>query len=342
MRQYKKFESLISSFINENENYIVFNDGKPIRQNIIDENSIDICVDNVMDCFDICMRKRPKYEDDIISNAHFNNYLLFKKDMDIKIIYLNDEEDNITFSFDFERDINVNVTNIFLAFDRDTNILNDYNLNDCTNIVINNFTNYDKNILEYNNYYLDDKAHVEINNLQINKQSASSFNNVYLYSGGSSTNINNSCINASGEKQTNNFIIHHLEKQTTSELIGYGVVLNKSILNMDTNGIIKKGASKSAIHQTSKGILLDLNSSMSASPYLFIDEYDCLASHGASIGALDENDIFYLMSRGLDKISAEKLIVYGFFNPYLSKIKDEKILAYIENIIANNLENKNE
>ena len=56
----------------------------------------------------------------------------------------------------------------------------------------------------------------------------------------------------------------------------------------------------------------------------------------------DENDIYYLMSRGLSRTDAEKLVVYGFFNPYLANVKDENILAYIKKIIENKLENKNE
>ena len=107
---------------------------------------------------------------------------------------------------------------------------------------------------------------------------------------------------------------------------------------MDTAGYIKNGASKTNMLQKSKGIILDIDSKISASPELYIDEYDCMASHGASIGSIDEADIYYLMSRGLTRSDAEKLIVYGFFNPYLAFIKDENILAYIKKIIESKLE----
>ena len=92
------------------------------------------------------------------------------------------------------------------------------------------------------------------------------------------------------------------------------------------------------MHQKSKGIILDLTSTISASPLLEIDEFDCMASHGASIGAIDESDLFYLMSRGLPREQSQNLIINGFFNPYLSKLKDEGLIKYISEVIKGHIE----
>ena len=341
MKQFKEYEQLAYSFINENDQYIIFNDGKPIR-NHLDEEKIEISLDSNIDAYDICKRKRCKEEENIIEKAHFNNCINIKKDVDLKIIYLNDDEDNLSFSFDIQRNVKVNILHIFLACQRNTNILRDYNLND--NVVLKNisFNNYENEVLEHNNFYLDDKAYLELNDLNINDNKSESYNEIYLYSVGASAVVNNSAINASGLSQKNNFKIYHNAKKTKSELTCYGVVSNKSSLNMDTCGYIKKDCNGSDMHQKSKGILLDLESAITAAPELYIDCYDCMAAHGASVGAIDENDIYYLMSRGLSRTDAEKLVVYGFFNPYLANVKDENILAYIKKIIENKLENKNE
>lgn len=336
MRHFKEYEEKVFSLINENDNYIIFNDGKPIRTHYNDDD-VEINVDGYMDSYDICKRVRPEEEDKILSNSRFNNNILINKDIDLKIIYLNDDEDYLSFSFEIKRDIKVNITNIYLSYIRDTQVVSDYNLNDNAIVKVTNFTNYDSKVKEYTNYYLDDKANLEVNNLTINNNESFINSNVYLYCEKANAKINNSSINASSKNQVNKFDLYHLEKKTTSELIGYGVCLNASSTNMDTNGIIKNGASKTEIHQTSKGILLDLESSISASPLLQIDEFDCMASHGASVGAVDDSDIFYLMSRGLDRKTSEALIINGFFNPYLSRIDDEKVFNYIQKIIEDKL-----
>ena len=337
MKQFKEYERLAYSFINDNDYYIIFNDGKPIRSNL-EEDMVEISLDSNIDSFDICRRCRPNEEEDIISNAHFNNCINIKKDIDLKIIYLNDDEDNLSFSFDIERNVKVNMIHIVLACQRDCRILRDYNLND--NVLLNNitFNNYENKVIEHNNYYLDDKASLVINDLNINENESDACNNIYLYSEGANVAVNNSAINASGKNQINGFNIYHNTKNTKSELIGYAVALNCSKLNMDTAGYIKNKASKTNMMQKSKGIILDIDSKISASPELYIDEFDCMASHGASIGSIDEADIYYLMSRGLSRHDAEKLIVYGFFNPYLANIKDDNVLSYIKKIIESKLE----
>ena len=96
------------------------------------------------------------------------------------------------------------------------------------------------------------------------------------------------------------------------------------------------------MNQKSKGILLSKESAISANPLLQIDEYDCLASHGAGIGAIDEEDLFYLMSRGLTRSESEKLIIKGFINPIQENLKQFENVADKANEIKeiNNLFNE--
>ncbi len=74
--------------------------------------------------------------------------------------------------------------------------------------------------------------------------------------------------------------------------------------------------------------MLDETSQISANPWLVIDEYDCMASHGASIGAIDEEELYYLMSRGLTRENSERLIVEGFIHPFINELKDESVKSY--------------
>lgn len=125
----------------------------------------------------------------------------------------------------------------------------------------------------------------------------------------------------------------HENVETTSQMRNFVICKGSSTINIDTNGHIKQGMKESNISQKTKGILLSLESGISANPLLLIDEYDCLASHGAGIGAIDEEDLFYLMSRGLSREKSEELIIGGFVNP-IYKAYPEGIKESIIEIVS--------
>ncbi len=132
-------------------------------------------------------------------------------------------------------------------------------------------------------------------------------------------------------------VIDHKEKNTESNITNVGVSMNQSGIIFDTTGKIDKGMSGSKCSQLSRGIVMDDNSFITAKPILLIDEFDCFANHGASIGKMSDEDLFYLMSRGLSKNDAFLLILKGIIKPYidalpLDELKD-KILEKITNLI---------
>ena len=79
-----------------------------------------------------------------------------------------------------------------------------------------------------------------------------------------------------------------------------------------------------------KGLTLSENAKIKAMPNLFIDEYDVIAAHAASIGSISKDDLFYLMSRGLTLEEASKLIVLGFVQPLLDKIDNKELREEIK------------
>lgn len=116
----------------------------------------------------------------------------------------------------------------------------------------------------------------------------------------------------------------HNEKSTTSNVEVYAIADDFAKVSLDNNATIKKGCAKTVAKQKAKGLTLSKNAMIKALPNLFIDEYDVIANHAASIGSLNPEDLFYLMSRGLKKEDASKIIIMGFINPLLSCIDDEK------------------
>ena len=91
--------------------------------------------------------------------------------------------------------------------------------------------------------------------------------------------------------------------------------------------------------QKAKGLTLSKNAKIKALPNLYIDEYDVIASHACSIGSVNKEDLFYLMSRGLSETEANKIVVMGYVKPILDHIEDENIKQEVEKEFANKLMN---
>lgn len=95
-----------------------------------------------------------------------------------------------------------------------------------------------------------------------------------------------------------------------------GVFLNRASINNDGMVRINKGAKGADGFFASKILLFDDAKGRSV-PSLEIDENDLKAGHASTVGKPDENQLFYLQSRGLSEKEAEKLIVSGFFEPLI-------------------------
>lgn len=124
----------------------------------------------------------------------------------------------------------------------------------------------------------------------------------------------------------------HLVGKTTSVMDNYGVARDDSKIVFSGVSHITEGAKKSNAKQNAKIIVFDKNSQGVASPILKIDENEVQASHGAVVGQLNSDHMFYLMSRGLTRDDARTLITLGYLKPVASQFSDEVQLK-IENAI---------
>jgi Fe-S cluster assembly protein SufD len=119
--------------------------------------------------------------------------------------------------------------------------------------------------------------------------------------------------------------IEHLAPYSVGNIINHGIVNGNGHLYIDGIGKINQGMNASNAQQHTKVIILSDDAKVDANPYLLIDEYDVMAGHGAAIGRVDEEQLYYLMSRGLSKKEAEKLIVLGFLFPIIEMIDSDII-----------------
>ncbi|OZB96455.1 Fe-S cluster assembly protein SufD [Paenibacillus sp. XY044] len=130
---------------------------------------------------------------------------------------------------------------------------------------------------------------------------------------------------------------NHFGKSSESQMITRAVMREEAqaIINGITK--IEKGATKSDGQQTEKVLMLSPKARGDANPILLIDEDDVKAGHAASVGQVNPEQIYYLMSRGISREVAESLIIYGFLAPVVSQIPLEGLRTQLQSVIEGKL-----
>ena len=220
------------------------------------------------------------------------------------------------------------------------------------NNFINIFYNFDlKENAILKNYKIDkiqnENIRYSYNNID---QDRNSISETFIFSSGSNFSKNEIKCNLNGEYSSAfvngifslndkkhheiRTVINHLVENTKS----YQLI--KSVLEKNTKSayqgkiFVDSKAQKTDGYQLSKAILLDETSEFNAKPELEIYADDVKCSHGSASGSLDENSIFYLMSRGLSYQQSKELLINGFLLDVIEKITDLEIKNLVKNIIG--------
>ncbi len=280
-----------------------------------------------------------------LSNKHFK--ILIKKGYSLKkpliIYHLTNEKmksKNINLRLNFELEQNSSLKLIdFFSDDSEKNFMNIlYNFNLDRDAILKNYK-IDKSLNKNLKY--------SFNNIN---QKQNSISETFVFSAGSDYFKNEINCNLSGE-YSSAFIngifslddnkqheirttINHLVENTKS----YQLI--KSVLGKNTKSAyqgriyVDSKAQKTDGYQLSKAILLDETSEFNAKPELEIYADDVKCSHGSASGSLDDNSIFYLMSRGLNYKQAKGLLINGFLLDVIEKITDAEIKDLLKKMIG--------
>ena len=128
--------------------------------------------------------------------------------------------------------------------------------------------------------------------------------------------------------------INHLVENTKSYQLIKSVLGKNSKSAYQGRIFVNSKAQKTDGYQLSKAILLDETSEFNAKPELEIYADDVKCSHGSASGSLNEDSIFYLMSRGLNYQQSKELLINGFLLDVVEKITDSEVKNLIKNIIG--------
>jgi Fe-S cluster assembly protein SufD len=136
-------------------------------------------------------------------------------------------------------------------------------------------------------------------------------------------------------EQKQNFttsVIHH-GKHSEGYILKHGVMKDSASSIFNGIGKIEHGASKSNAQQESRVLMLSPKARGDANPILLIDEDDVTAGHAASVGRVDPIQLYYLMSRGIPKVEAERLIIHGFLAPVVNEIPIDGVKKQLIEVI---------
>ncbi len=131
----------------------------------------------------------------------------------------------------------------------------------------------------------------------------------------------------------------HTGRNTESLISSIGALKDSSKAMQKSVSKIGKRAYGSSAHQKARTMLLSEGTEAMPVPELEIDNNEVIAAHEAAVGRLDDEKVFYLMSRGISESEARKTIVNGFFEQAISKIEEPELREKTHAIITERMEN---
>lgn len=235
--------------------------------------------------------------DDIIID---NNTIRFIKNGDYCIEYI--DSNDVSYNIELEENICINLFEY--SNNKEFNVNNRYSLNNNSSLIVSKFYANDNTNEKINIYLKEDKA-----NIKYNFSSISSDDDKYI--------IN----------------IYHEGKKTSSDIFNRTVAKKDSSNIFDINSYVDNGIKDCYLKQETKIITLG-DSNNKINPNMFIGEDTTTAVHSSVIGSINEDDLFYMMSRGINYKDSINLITKGMI---LSNINAnieyrEKILKILDNI----------
>lgn len=166
---------------------------------------------------------------------------------------------------------------------------------------------------------------------ELNKGNTNVKAKYYLLESGAFAQIKSACI-ADKKKDFTIQCIHECP-YTTGLMENYAVVKDKASYRMEATGKIEKGAHDSASHQTTRVLTMSEKHNSEVLPVLLIDENEVKASHATTLGQPDENQLYYLQTRGLSRSQALGLLTLGYLLQISELFDNEEIKEKLKNEI---------
>ncbi len=196
--------------------------------------------------------------------------------------------------------------------------------------------NWERNMLHFNTIRSSAGRDAVINSLVVSLGSELSRTNVEagLAAPGSDSEMLGLYFADSNQVLDHHTLQDHLAPNAHSDLLYKGALRDESLAVFSGLIRVEPGAQKTDAYQTNRNLILGTDEAMAVSlPNLEIMADDVKCSHGSTTGQVDDVELFYLMSRGIPRHEAEKLVVFGFFGEVTSRIPLKGLKAKLDKAI---------
>ncbi len=149
--------------------------------------------------------------------------------------------------------------------------------------------------------------------------------------------INGLFIGAGRQHLDNYMLVEHTQPHCDSRQFYNGILDERAHGVFHGRIIVHKDAQKTDAKQTNRNLLLSDDAQIDTKPQLEIYADDVKCTHGATIGQMDENALFYLRSRGIDEQGARKLLLLAFANECLDRMKEDAVRTHLRGLINRHL-----
>ena len=167
----------------------------------------------------------------------------------------------------------------------------------------------------------------------MNDSNTISENITHLVGDGSFADAKTVVVGRGEQKQNFTTEVRHWGKASEGFILTHGVMKEAAQSIFNGIGKIEHGATKANAEQESRVLMLSEKARGDANPILLIDEDDVTAGHAASVGRVDPTQLYYLMSRGISKAEAERLVIHGFLAPVVTKLPIEGVQKQLTEVI---------
>ena len=131
--------------------------------------------------------------------------------------------------------------------------------------------------------------------------------------------------------------VWHQAEQTTADLVTRGVLDDVARSVYEGVQDVGESAWNTSSYQRENTLMLSDDAEADASPKLIIHNHDTEASHSATVGQVDKEDLFYMTSRGIPHLTARNMLVEGFFVPVLEEVAVDELREDLRELIARRL-----
>ena len=299
---------------------------KTFNYKIYDNNQLNISLNGLF----LSFPNNLKITEPIIIKHHFDNkydetnilnfFHLFSFGKNVDVTIINDNHSKlknnigITASIDIDQNSNIEFINI----------------------------NENSNIKQLSNFFFDLNKNSILNYNSINITGALLKNNFFINLNGQNSQCYFNGISISENKNhIDSYIeINHENKNTISNLNFKCIAKDSSKNILYAKAIIKKNSSFSEAYQKNNNLILSKKSTIHSNPQLEIYNNDVQCSHGSTTGELDDESIYYMITRGINKTDAKNLLLRGFYQEIINKISSIDIKQSLNKKLDNYFKNE--